>query len=146
MMPFLKGFYVLPLYMIQGLFFAWPITFLLIANLVVSYLISKKNFSNNNFRSTHYFLVPFLFSAILVTIGVLFQKFDGHAVMNFLTDVTWPTYLIYFLFVIHILISMQLCLKMRNFLWFVISVQFLSLWITFLASAVSFMSVNGSWI
>jgi len=117
------------------------IALLIVANMFISIINSRHKV--DSFRVKYSIVVvPFLFPILLLLIGAIFKHNDS-ATQDILL---WPQYMIGFLLLVQVGISVYSIMMMKMFRWLATSLALCQLLLSYCAAFIAYMSVTGDWL
>ena len=135
-------FFWLLLQGLDGLQYAWPVTLFLIGLLIFfiqrTFKTRRLPFERGLFLS----LIPMLFIPLMAALGTAYRN-STHSTPEVYT---WPEYIVGYLPLVQIPLTLYLAIKLRSYRGFVISVSLLIFWFNFWASFVCGMAISGDWL
>ena len=127
---------------VSGMMHSYLIAIILLVNIALSLVIRSRVLQQLSISNLMFLLCPFLFSAVVLMVGVVFK----HVPTSDTTPLHYPVYIIYVVALFHLTLTSLNLYRFRDLRYFTFSLSLLQLYCFFWLGLVSYMSVTGDWI
>ena len=127
---------------LEMMLYCWPVTLpLVIGFCVVNFLNSP--FRNSPFTKNHLLVFVPLIIPLLILLWAIIMH---HPIHSQGLAPAWPTYVVFALLIIQLIVSIGIIYLMKGYRWFSIFAALLEFWFGLICGFIAGMSVTGDWL